>query len=842
MPPPNRYQNSTDLRLLPSQRLDTSLPSRHTSMSNSEPFSYNASFRRLSSRRARPTAASLADLFVSSLVMAGYCHEHTPRARGISTISMKNPGNNVAQWQDRGLTHRRQLSSKHRLDCLGTSTGSLHRSSAQRMINSGVALRIEDEDGEGNCYANSPSARSSFEDRYPGAGTESTLQSRGGLREMDLEKLNSELPTADTASTSEDNSTASDNAPDDDRIGRLPDSSSKSEKYRHHKRTSPSRKAYTSTSQLYRAAFGSSLNWKQAVDLVANETQKGPPSNEVFPTVDKSRDALEYKTVEVFLDAMWNERISNHYVFRLYRDLPSPGVAYLSKRSRGALLRRFADPPDRRWVDARRYLALIEDMVAAKLPISRSLWSSAIHLAGRASGKVRKQDVVRAIGLWKQMEYLARVKSDDVVFTILFDIAIKANQFTVAERLLEEMKKRNIEFRRFGKVSKLYYCGMQEDVAGIQETFNEFVSSGEIVDTVVMNCLMASFIRAGDVDSAKQIYAEMLEAQAKSQETGELSIESKHSKTPHLTSEMNLYRSRVKKLGRVLQESTSLKEIMPEHHRALQQSLHAIPDTRTFHIFLSLHAYKTADIHGFMSVLADMEKVFVVPPRGMIYLLLFDGFARNGRNKKGWTAERLRVAWKTYLRALYESRTRLIEMYRSQSGQHITEIPVLKAPAAMEIGWPTISRKPSGLYTPLPFADTAAKEWGEAQNEEQKVMGQFDERKGVSHVNESMAALEEDIDVDELFRQQAQDLQNELQNEPQDSEEIERRIENGVFLGRRMVIIILRAFGACCGPEELMKVWLQIIRIWQPEKRKALDVLAAKEELERQMNRLQRQY
>lgn len=121
-------------------------------------------------------------------------------------------------------------------------------------------------------------------------------------------------------------------------------------------------------------------------------------------------------------------------------------------------------------------------------------------------------------------------------------------------------------------------------------------------------------------------------------------------------------------------------------------------------------------------------------------------------------------------------------------------------------------------------------------------MGQFDERKGVTHANESMAALEEDIDVDELFRQQAQDLQNELQNEPQDSEEIERRIENGVFLGRRMVIIILRAFGACCGPEELMKVWLQIIRIWQPEKRKALDVLAAKEELERQMNRLQRQY
>ncbi|PYI06633.1 hypothetical protein BO78DRAFT_343215 [Aspergillus sclerotiicarbonarius CBS 121057] len=813
MPPPNRYQSSPDLRLPPSQRLDTSLPARYTSMSTPDSFSYNASIRRLGSRRPRPTAASLADLFVSSLVMAGYCHEHAPRARRLSTLSMNNTGGNMVRWQDRRLAHRRQLSSKHRLDCLGSSAGGLHHLSAQRMINSGVALRVEDHDSEENRFANSPSERPSFDNRYQGTSADSTLHPHAGLQETSLETSNGEIPTADTNSNSGDSSTASRSTPEGG-------GTSKPEKYRHHRRTSPTKKTYISTSRVYRAAFGDSLNWKQAVDLVANEAPKVSPSIEASQKkVDSSRDALEYHSVEVFLDAMWDEKISNHYVFRLYRDLPAPGVAYLSKRSRGALLRRFADPPHRRWVDSRRYLALVEDMVAAKLPMSLSLWSSAIHLAGRASGKVRKRDLVKAIGIWQQMEHLGGVKSDGVVFTILFDIAIKASQFTVAERLLAEMKKRNIQFRRFGKVSQLYYCGMQGDVDGIQQAFEEFVSSGEIVDTVVMNCLMASFIRAGDVEMAQQIYAQMLEAQATLQQAGDLSHGSKHPGSPNLMSEMNLYRSRVRKLGRVLQESTSLQGILPDHHRALQNSVRAIPDTRTFHIFLSLHAHKTADIHAFMSILADMEKVFVVPPRGMIYLLLFDGFARNGRHRKGWTAERLQVTWKAYLRALYESRGRLTEMFRSHPGKPIAENALHNGPVTLDVGWPSISRKPSGLYTPLPLAGTATEESGEGRNQEQQVMDQSDE----------------DIDIDELFKQQAQNPQP----EPQALEENERRIENGVFLGRRMIIIILRAFGGCSGPEELMKVWLQIERIWQPEKRKALDVLAVREELERQMNRLQ---
>jgi hypothetical protein len=83
-------------------------------------------------------------------------------------------------------------------------------------------------------------------------------------------------------------------------------------------------------------------------------------------------------------------------------------------------------------------------------------------------------------------------------------------------------------------------------------------------------------------------------------------------------------------------------------------------------------------------------------------------------------------------------------------------------------------------------------------------------------------------------------LTDQRTHEPPDEDDLEfleRRIENGVFLGRRMIITILRAFGTCCSENDLMEVWLRIERIWQPEKRKGLDVLAVKEELAKQLER-----
>ncbi|KAL4888997.1 hypothetical protein BDV59DRAFT_187316 [Aspergillus ambiguus] len=824
MPHPNRSQSSPNLRLPPSQSADTCFSSISASMSRPEPFSYNASVRRFGSRRARPSVASIADLFVGSLVMAGYCREHSPRGRGLSTISI-NPASHgtTVTWQGRPAT--RHLPQKRpQFLCLDTTS---HRSTAQRMFNSGVAQKLEEDEGEADRLPGPPFQNTTIrrDDKEKEALPNESLfqRPRNQFQEERNRDTIANIPEpSDPSITVQPSDTMSSNQP--------PVLSTPAERYRYNGKTTPAKEVYSSASKLYRAVYGDALDWKQAVDAAMRELPV------VSRRADMRFDAVELHSVEKFLEAMWDEKKSNQYVFRLYRELPHPGVSYLSKRSRGALLRRFANPTNRRWVDARRYLGLVDDMIAAGLPISRSLWSSAIHLAGRASGKVCKKDLVRSIGLWQQMEHLGGVKSDGIVFGILFDIAIKAGQFTVADRLMEEMNKRDISFSRAGKVSRIYYYGMLRDPDGIRQALDDFVASGEIVDTPVLNCLLASFLRAGDTATAESLYRRMLQSQ---KATG-LDLEQRIQHQPGLTSELVVYRKKSRKLNTLLQLSAPLREKLPEHHRALQEAFPMAPDTRTFHILLSFHCYETGDIQAFSSVLKDMEKTFAVPPRGMIYLLLFSGFARNGRKRKGWTAERLRGAWKAYLRALYESRARFNDRLHFRTAKPTWENPLGSYYSPVKAQSSSLPHAPSGLYTPLPTSspDNRTDKVHASPAENHAYISRASDGTGQSSDRHEQTTDPEDdeFDTDELFGHRTREPligQDELEG-------LERQVENGVFLGRRMIIIILRAFGACCGPKEVMEVWLRLERLWQPKRRRALDVLAVKEELEKQMNRVRR--
>lgn len=615
------------------------------------------------------------------------------------------------------------------------------------------------------------------------------------------------------------------------------------------RRLTPAAEKYTATSELYHATFGKSINWKEAVDAVAKDQTTNVRKLRRLRILKRwrnmhrnpsKRSRVGVPSVKALATALWQEEKSNQYIFRLYRDVPAPGVSYFSKRTRGELLRRFSRPPERRWVDARRYLALVEDMITSGLPMSRSLWTSAIHLAGRAAGRVKKHDLIRAIGIWQQMEHVAGIKSDNVVFNTLLDISIKAGQFTVADRLVVEMKKRGLGFDRCGKVTMIYYHGLRQDFEGIRRAYNEFVDSGEFVDTMVLNCLVASFIRAGQVKTAELLYLRMMQAQATTQRHFATDVDGKSHHLPTLSSEFNIYRKRAQKLSRLLKFSMLLKIKLPKHYDALQDALPMTPDTRTFHIFLKFHAHESGSLHGFMSVLADMENTFAVPPRGMVYLLLFEGFAQYGNRRRAWSAERLQEAWRAFLRALHESKHRLDERFLPQTRKIVWENPLASTAAAMALK----PKRPkddvtSGLYTPLPSAkpsaDVGSEDGGQGQHSglqlEETTNEEDDDEPDMT--NDSFDDI--DVDVDELFDNPTRNQQEPQQDE---LEELERRIENGVFLGRRMILAILRAFGSCCGPDEVMDVWLKLERIWQPEKRKALDVIVVREELEKQLNRV----
>ena len=224
-----------------------------------------------------------------------------------------------------------------------------------------------------------------------------------------------------------------------------------------------------------------------------------------------------------------------------------------------------------------------------------------------------------------------------------------------------------------------------------------------------------------------------------------------------------------------------------------------------------------------------MEDIYPVPPRGMIYLLLFDGFARHGRHKKGWTAEKLRKVWKAYLRALYESKTRVHDRSFALPSSFVWENPLGGGPTV-----PLVSTNRSNpLYTPLPSASINLQDdLHEFEEHTEHPRGVDEDVIDISY--RDTPDLYTDVDIPESHPTQP------LPVEGDSLEPLEHRLENGVFLGRRMIKIILRAFGSCCGPDDVMEVWLRMESIWQPDKRKGLDVLAVKEELERQLNRTNR--
>ncbi|PLB38918.1 pentatricopeptide repeat protein [Aspergillus candidus] len=834
MPQSDRSQSSFHLRSTPSQSVDTRLSVSNDSMSNSDTPTRHASFlRKLGPRRARPSAASVADLFVSSLVIAGHCREHAPRTRGLSTMSWTTPHDAVGRLNGRGVHNTRQLSSPVRLDCR-RATGEclqVHRARAQRMFNSGIAPKVEDET-EGGRAVEGPLGDKVWSERHDAYARSKPTQC------VKATSLLEAAPTIDTAgfyNGPEAESTTMDTAVEEDTPGTRPNLLGRREDSRYARRTDAKEELRGSTSQLYKAIFGDSLDWKQAVDRATDDAMAKVKTRPASP-VRRSRedDFCELQSVEELVDALWSGTKSNQYLFRLYRELPQPGVSYLSKKSCGLLLRRFADPGKRRLVDARRYLALIDDMIVANLPLSRSLWTSAIHLAGRTSGKVFKEDLVRSIGLWQQMEHVRGIQADNVVFNVLFDIAIRSGQYVVAERILREMQKRGIVFHRAGKVTEIFFYGAVGDVEAIRRSFDEFVASGEIVDTVVMNCLLRAFLKAGDHERAEQLYQSMVAAQRTMILDGDRWIHGKG----RLTAEFAQYRKRNKELNRLLQLSGALKDRLPEHHRALQNAFSMVPDTRTFHILLSHHAHHTGDIHAFMSVVQDMEKTFTVPPRGMIYTMLFEGFAINARKRRGWTSARLQQSWEVYLRAIYESKARFYD--RVHNRNLVWESPVKDWMTTATAGSQVILPKvPKGLYTPLPTEQDILVETRLSEMTEKPSEPAEDESPSISEESDPPDAEKADhIDHEDMFDPHAHNLQDD-----QDLlDGLEHRIENGVFLGRRMIVTILRAFGSCCGPREVMDVWLKIEHLWQPQRRKAIDVMKVREELDKQINMGQERY
>ncbi|KAI1940898.1 hypothetical protein LOZ52_005157 [Ophidiomyces ophidiicola] len=512
------------------------------------------------------------------------------------------------------------------------------------------------------------------------------------------------------------------------------------------------------------------------------------------PEMQDGAEQGDYESAQTqhLVSLLQDRSSSNEVIFNAYTSLPAPRITYLSPRYRTTLLYRFAKPRQRDPVAALRFLGMIDDMCNASLDMSPSLWASAISLAGKKLDKVSKISFQAALDVWRRMEFEGKVDSNCVVFNILFDLAIKAGQFKVADKIILEMQNRRIDFSRFGKVTQIFYLGMQGDAEGVRKAYHDFVKSGELVDTTVLNCVMTSLARTGHMELAEQMYRRMqavhktVFGENKGFKYGSYSLPSK---------DYASYREASKYIGRILGVATFLHDKLPENHRKLQASLPLTPDAKTFHIFLSYHAYISGDLQRFLGYVGDMEDTLEFPPKDMVYVLLLEGFAKHGGAKNSpWNYKRLSRTWESFLSDLQKGkqaqRNRILPHLDRNTLEHKCSDTFISLLNNVK------DREPSVLDDNVPLTAGYTTD--------------------ISHLHSNTRESGEDLD--QLYNSTGDES-----NEP-----IERK---GLYLGQRIIIACLKAHFLHGGPNAVFRVWHQIAPLWQMESRRLKEIYAVNDVL-----------
>jgi hypothetical protein len=534
------------------------------------------------------------------------------------------------------------------------------------------------------------------------------------------------------------------------------------------------------------------------------------------------------RNLHLLLPAIEDRTKSNQYVFSLYKRLPSPGISILSVEERAQLLHRFAHPQDRRRSNARYFLSLFYDMIEAGFKLSKSVCTSAIYFTGHKVPRLEKRDLMDAIAIWHRMESTYGLEADDVVFELLYRIAILSGHFAVADRLYQEMKKRGMQLSRRGHVTMLHSYGFRRDVAGIHKTFEELVSSGEVVDTTVLNCLISSLLNAGDLDTAQNIYSRMMQDSAKSLAKA-MTAHTKAVLLPSTSTDFAVRRSRSQNLCAIFEAYLEIRK-KQGNQDVPELYVPVVPNIRTFAILFRHHCLSTGDMTAVSQLLDDMEKFFESPPKVIIYYFIFRGFGIH-TSAKGWTEKLLLGAWDAFKRVLYDSQQRLSDLETSW-------LPSKSAkPAAI---WENPLKsfqiyQPGSQSLPHVLMDDQVRE--KQSNNEGTESDTVDEGKRSGGVADGTSEKE---DIMALFDQLTQTEYGRLHEEWFPEEDTRRRLENGMFLGRELNIVILKAFGAHCDAKTLLRVYADIERMWRPNKRLAVDVNSVRKELRRQLVKVQK--
>lgn len=362
-----------------------------------------------------------------------------------------------------------------------------------------------------------------------------------------------------------------------------------------------------------------------------------PADETVVTSVLKETEGAIQTARERLVTMLDQEGWSHDAILEAYSALPFPGVVHLSPWKRRLLLKRLSTVENKNPRGLARYLSIVDDMKAAGLPMIGAEWNSILAFTGRCFSPVQATEVESVLQIWKEMEQDSSVESGEVTFNILFEVAAKAGKYALAGMILKEMRARGLPLNRFARTNLIYYHGLQGDGDAVRYAYKAFVEAGEIVDTIVMNCVIASLILAGEPQAAELVYERMKRMYSVATNG---SLQSHHNW------------KRCRDLGRTLNRAVRHLRSESEEHQTLQNKQLLCPNLRTYAILIEYHVEQTGELRRIIALLQEMQ-TFGVPMHGRIFVKLFKGFAKNGCVRyTSWTSGRLEKVWTSLLAAL----------------------------------------------------------------------------------------------------------------------------------------------------------------------------------------------
>ncbi|OAQ69738.1 pentatricopeptide repeat protein [Pochonia chlamydosporia 170] len=367
-----------------------------------------------------------------------------------------------------------------------------------------------------------------------------------------------------------------------------------------------------------------------------------PTREETFKINDEVQTQISKLYAAIGQRLRHPNRITLEAIYKLYLLLPEPRMLYLTWHWRNRLLKVMGTPPKRDMESMLRYFALVADVKNAGLTLRRTQWNFALAFATKYASRPSAHEMESALRLWREMEKEANVLGNDVTFNVLFDVAAKTGNFTLADMIYKEMESRGFEFNRFHHVSLIHYFGLRLDSGGVRAAYKEMVDSGEMIDTIVLNCVISGLLRCGEEAAADDTYEQMKNANNLS------------SDMPQRDYMMN------KVVTRVLMMFSKVGKQHPQLKDSLQTNIRLAPDLHTYKLLIQHYAIRVGNLAKVARYLDEM-KYLKISAHPTVFLALFKGFyLHGGFPGSDWSEQRLNGV----LTSLYEAKDSHREAFR----------------------------------------------------------------------------------------------------------------------------------------------------------------------------------